>query len=259
MESKPVAIGARLKNCTAIHTLGLKPNFNDYSKKEQELILNAPKIYYPTAFYADLFNTMDKDTFPSYHTYKFAQDKIMQTALFQMLDIPHPKTRVFYGKKQKQQILDFFQFPFIAKKARGSAKGRDVFLINNPKDLDTYLEKEGPAYIQEYLPIERDMRIVIIGSQVALSYWRIAKPSDFKTNISQGGSISYEPLPQNALDLALETGRKCGWNDVGIDIIEKNGRLYVLEGNMKYGTKGFQQAGIDYKKLLETLVLEGKI
>ena len=259
MDNRPVALGARLKQYPSIQTLGFKPNFQDYSAQEQKKILTAKKIYYPTAFYADLFNAMEKDTFPSFHTYKFAQDKIKQTAIFNMLGIPHPKTKTFYGKKQKQTILKSFDFPFIAKKARGSSKGNDIYLIQNKQDLSNYLINKGPAYIQEYLPIERDMRIIIIGKKIRLAYWRIASKNNFKTNLSQGGTISFAPLPQKALDLALMTALKCGWNDVGIDIIEVSNQFFVLEGNMKYGTKGFQKAGIHYKKMMANLIVEGKV
>lgn len=251
---RPVAIGARLKKWPGMHTLGFKPNFSDYSHKERDLILRAPTIYYPTAFYADLFNTMGKKTFPSFHTYKYAQDKIKQTALFQLLKIPHPKTRVFYGAKQKQTILEYFDFPFVAKIARGSAKGEGVFLIRSPEELGSYLELKGPAYIQEYLPIDRDMRLVIIGNKIRLAFWRIAPSNGFLTNISQGGDICFEPLPKNVYDLALDTAVKCGWNDVGIDIVQCGSRFFVLEGNMKYGTKGFQKAGINYRQLLASLI-----
>ncbi len=259
MSEKPIAIGARLQQSKSILTLGFRPNFNDYTAQEQQWLLNAEKIYYPTAFYADLFNTLGKSTFPSYHTYKFAQDKINQTAIFNMLKIPHPKTRFFYGKKQKATIKDYFNFPFIAKKPRGSAKGNDIHLIKNDMDLDNYLSQDGPAYIQEYLPIDRDMRIIIIGNKIRFSYWRIAPENSFKTNISQGGHIDFSPLPKQALNLALLTAKKCGWDDVGIDIIEHNQCFYVLEGNMKYGTKGFQKAGIDYKKMLSDLILANEV
>jgi len=170
LNSRPLALGARLKQYPSIQTLGFKPNFQDYSDQEQALILEARKIYYPTAFYADLFNAMGKETFPSFHTYKFAMDKIKQTAVFNLLGIPHPETKTFYGKKQKQTILSFFPFPFIAKKARGSSKGNDVHLIQNTDDLALYLKKGGPAYIQEYFPIDRDMRVVIIASQPSSSF-----------------------------------------------------------------------------------------
>lgn len=259
MNSRPVALGVRLKQYPSIQTLGFKPNFCEYSIQEQHLILNAEKIYYPTAFYADLFNAMGKKTFPSFHTYKFAMDKIKQTACFNMLDIPHPKTKIFYGKKQKQTICNYFTFPFIAKKARGSSKGNGVYLIQDKKDLSLCIKNKGPAYIQEYLPIKKDMRIIIIGKKIRLAYWRVAALGSFKTNLSQGGTINFDPLPPKALDLALTTAAKCGWDDVGIDVIQQNNRFYVLEGNMKYGTKGFKKAGINYKKMLENLIMEGKV
>lgn len=256
---RPIAIGARLKKCPQIHTLGFRPNFSDYSPQEQSLIFSAPKLYYPTAFYADLFNAMGKETFPSYHTYKFAQDKIKQTAIFQMLGIPHPRTRIFYGPAQKKQILSSYDFPFIAKIPRGSAKGVGVFLIQTPGDLETYLGQGGPAYVQDYLPIDRDMRIIVMGRQVVLGFWRIARENSFKTNLFQGGQINFDPLPPKALDLALLTAEKCRWDDVGIDIVQSGNQFYVLEGNMKYGTKGFKKAGIDYKNLLCDLILKGQV
>ncbi|SMC72475.1 ribosomal protein S6--L-glutamate ligase [Desulfocicer vacuolatum DSM 3385] len=239
--------------------MGFKPNFSDYSPLDQDVILKAPRIYYPTSFYADLFHTMGKETFPNFHTYKFAQDKIRQTVIFQMMGLPHPRTYIFFGKQQKKQILDFFQYPFVAKKARGSSRGRHVYLIRNRDDLTKYLFRGGPAYIQNYIPIDRDIRVVIIGKQVVLSYWRVLGVDPFRTNVFQGGHISFNPVPQEALELALKTASLCGWDDVGIDIVEKDGQFYVLEANMKYGIKGFAKAGINYKKLLCDLLNAGKI
>ena len=249
-----IALEARLRDCRNVRTLGVRTNFSDYSPEEAALIRNAGKIYYPTTFYADLFDAMGKATFPSYHTYKCVQDKIMQTALFELLELPHPRTRVFYGKRQRNTILDYFNFPFIAKIPRGSAMGRGVFRIQNRADLNTYLEQTDAAYIQEYLPVSRDMRIVVIGRRIVHAYWRIAASNEFRTNVALGGKISLDPIPENAQELARFTARACGWDDVGIDICEYNGELYVLEGNMKYGKEGFREAGIDYTKLMESLI-----
>ena len=155
--------------------------------------------------------------------------------------------------------MDHFRFPFVAKIPRGSARGNGVFLIENPRNLEGYLERGGPAYIQEYLPVDRDMRLVIIGDKIRLAFWRLAPEAGFHTNLSQGGGIRFDPLPKAACALALKTAQVCGWNDVGMDIVESNGQYYVLEGNMKYGTKGFKAAGIDYKALLVKLLLEGEL
>jgi len=258
-EKKFLALGARLFKCKSVHTLGVRPNFSDYTAREADMIIKADKIYYPTAFYADLFNVMGKQTFPSFHTYKFVQDKIKQTALFEILNIAHPRTRIFYGKQQKKKILQYFKFPFIAKQPRNSSMGHGVFFIKNMKDLSNYLLNPWPAYIQEYLPVHRDMRIIIIGREIVLSYFRIAKKGEFRANISLGGEISFDPVPEQALAMALDTAIRCGWDDVGMDIIEYKNKFYVIEANMKYGKKGFRKAGIDYSSLLETLLMNGKI
>jgi ribosomal protein S6--L-glutamate ligase len=249
-----IALEGRLRRCRNVLTLGVRTNFGDYSPEDRERIRAAETVYYPTTFYADLFNAAGKNTFPSYHTYKCVQDKIKQTALFDLLGIPHPRTRIFYGKRQQSDILDFFAFPFIAKIPRGSAMGRGVYLVRDQAGLEAYCARASVAYIQEYLPIERDMRIVVIGQGIAHAYWRVAPAGEFRTNLSVGGRVSLEAVPGEALQLALHTARSCGWNDVGIDICRHDGRLYVLEANMKYGRQGFREAGIDYVQLMETMI-----
>jgi len=256
---RKIALEARLKTCKNVITLGVRPNFSDYLPEEAELIRNAEKIYYPTSFYAELFDAAGKKTFPSYHTYKCVQDKIRQTALFYLLNIPHPKTRVFYGNRQKKSITDRFDFPFIAKIPRGSAMGRGVYLIRNAEELAAYCSLTHIAYIQEYLPIDRDIRVVVVGNRVVHAYWRIAKPGEFRSNVAVGGSVSLSPVPQEAIALALYTAQQCKWDDVGIDICRHESKFYVLEGNMKYGKEGFRQAGIDYLQLMENLIESGEI
>ena len=251
---KVIAIESRLKSCRNVITLGVRPNFSDYSPQDAKLIRIAKKIYYPTTFYADLFDAMGKSIFPSYHTYKCVQDKIKQTALFNLLKIPHPETRIFYGKRQKLTITEYFKFPFIGKIPRGSAMGRGVYLIKNEEELSAYLNIVTPAYIQEYLPSDRDIRIVVIGNNFVHGYWRIAPSDDFRSNVAVGGTISLAPVPKEALDLAIYTAQSCKWNDVGIDICIYKNKYYVLEANMKYGKEGFREAGIDYIKLMEDMI-----
>jgi ribosomal protein S6--L-glutamate ligase len=256
---RAVALEVRLRSCKNVTTLGVRPNFDDYPEAAAELIRRAPKIYYPGSRYADLLHAMGKPIFPSLPNYRFAQDKIMQTALFQLLCIPHPTTRVFYGPRQKRRIGAYFRFPFVAKIPRGSAMGRGVFLIRNNEDLQRYLQVPGPAYIQEYLPVERDIRVVVIGERVRHAYWRKASGGDFRCNVAAGGRILLEPVPPPALALAESTARRCGWNDVGIDVCTLDGAFYVLEANMKYGREGFRTAGIDYAGLMEDLIDDEEI
>ncbi len=271
-----IALEQRLKKAGSVVTLGVRPNFSDYTRQEAEMIRSAEMIYYPSTFYADLFDAMGKRMFPSYHTYKCVQDKIKQTALFNLLEVPHPRTRVFYGKRQKAGILSDFEFPFVAKIPRGSALGKGVFLIENQADLTRYLELGGPAYIQEFIETAvevkqevnrevksiaacEDVRVVVIGSKVATAYRRRAQAGEFRSNVSAGGGICFDCVPEEAIELGLETAKKCQWDDVGIDVIKGRSGYMVLEGNMKYGRKGFAKAGVDYHEMMAAMIERGDI
>jgi ribosomal protein S6--L-glutamate ligase len=201
---------------------------------------------------------LGKKIFPSLETYLYADEKIKQTTLFYMLNIPHPRTRIYYHLHHGD-ILKDFRFPFVAKLPRASAQGRGVFKINNKKDLERYLKLTNIAYIQEYLPHERDLRVILINYKPVLAYWRECPSGSFKTNIFQGGSFNFEDIPTEAIHLAQDCSRKCRFNDVGVDLIQKKGEWYLLEANMKYGRKGLKIRGMDLKEIMREKLLSGEL
>jgi ribosomal protein S6--L-glutamate ligase len=253
-----IALGSRLKDVPEVLTLGVKPNFFDYSVQERKLILGAEIILYPTLNYAQFLTTMEKKIFPSLETYLYADEKIKQTTLFHMLEIPHPRTRLYYHLHHKD-IIKEFSFPFVAKLARRSARGRGVFKIHNAEELKSYLDLTRIAYIQEYLPHDRDLRVVLIKYHPVLAYWRIRNPDNFRTNLSQGGKISFDDIPVEGVRLARNSARKCKFDDVGMDLINCRDTWYVIEANMKYGRKGLMMKGLDLKKIMRQKLLSGEI
>ena len=253
-----VALGRRLQGIPEVITLGVKPNFFDYSVQERKLILGAEIILYPTLNYAQFLTTMEKKIFPSLETYLYADEKIKQTNLFQMIEIPHPRTRVYYHLHHKD-IIEEFSFPFVAKLARRSARGGGVFKIHNSEELKSYLGLTRIAYIQEYLPHDRDLRVVLIKYNPVLAYWRIRSPDNFRTNLSQGGKISFDDIPTEGVRLAQDSARKCKFDDVGMDLINCRDTWYVIEANMKYGRKGLMMKGLDLKEIMRQKLLSGEI
>ncbi len=253
-----IALGSRLKGIKEVITLGVKPNFLDYTEEERALILNAKIVLFPTLNYAQFLTTLGKRIFPSLETYLYADEKIKQTTLFYMLNIPHPKTRIYFRRHHKD-ILKDFSFPFIAKIPRGSSQGRGVFKINNEEDLKRYLKLTNVAYIQEYIPHERDLRVILINYEPILAYWRVKKKGEYRTNVAQGGRIVFEDVPDEAIQLARKWAKMCKFNDVGLDIIKVNGAWKLLEANMKYGRKGLKMKGIDIKQVFRKKLLSGEI
>ena len=258
MTEKKIALGKRLRHSLRVQTLGVRPNIDDYNQTELDLLRRADTIYYPSSLYEDVFVALGKRVFPANY-YRYMGDKIKQTELFTLLDIPHPRTRIYEGDHRAQQILEDFSFPFIAKIPRGSSKGRGVFLVRSCGDLERYLKGFSPAYIQEYLPIDRDLRIVLLGRKVVHAYWRIARPGEFRSNVSLGGRISFEDIPDEALRFAEQVAHFCRFDEVGLDVCICENRYLVLEANMVYGLKGFEAAGLDIYRLLSQRVTEGGI
>ncbi len=253
-----VALGSRLLGVPEVLTLGVKPNFFDYTPQERTLITRSELVLFPTLNYAQFLSTIGSKIFPSLETYLYADDKIKQTTLFHMLGIPHPRTRVYYHL-HFNEILKDFVFPFVAKLPRSSARGRGVFKIESHEDLELYLRLTNVAYIQEYLQHDRDLRVILVNYNIILAYWRIAAPGSFKTNISQGGKISFDDIPPEPLEIARHAARKCRFNDVGLDLIFSKGQWYVIEANMKYGRKGLKLRGLNLKDIFRRLLISGEL
>lgn len=253
-----IALGSRLLGVPEVITLGVRPNFNDYTAQEKKLISEAGVILYPSLNYSQFFTTMGKKIFPSIETDLYADEKIKQTTLFYMLGIPHPRTR-FYFRSKHRFILDDFQYPFIAKKPRASARGKGVFKITNDEELEKYLSRNKVAYIQEYLPHTRQARVILINYRPVISYWIEKAPGNFRTNLAQGGTICFDNMPDEVISKAREYARMCNFNDVGLDLIESGGDLYLLEANMKYGRHGLKMKGLNLKEVIRERLLSGEI
>jgi ribosomal protein S6--L-glutamate ligase len=253
-----VALGSRMRGVPEVITLGVKPNFNDYTPREKALISDSKLVLYPTLNYAQFFTTLGKPIFPSVETYLYADEKIKQSTLFCMLGIPHPRTRLYYPLHHKDIMKDF-TFPFIAKLPRASAQGRGVFKILSEDQLQSYLRLTKVAYIQDYLPHDRDLRVILINYKLVLAYWRERDPSNFRTNLFQGGSIQFGHIPSEAIQLAQDTARMCRFNDVGLDLIRHEGQWHLIEANMKYGRKGLRMKGMDLRAILREKLLSGEL
>jgi len=258
-KQKKVAFGWQLSHCKNVITMGVRPNLRDYEGWQIEMMQKADTIYFPTSYYVDLFDAIGKKTFPSSHSYHYLGDKTKQTHLFQLLGIPHPKTKVYFGKRQKENIQKDFTFPFIAKIPRNSSLGEEVYLIQNKEDLSAYCEKTNVAYIQVYIPSKRDLRVVIIKDRVVHAYWRVAREGEFRTNLFQGGKIDLEGVPQEALHFARTIAVKCGFDHVGLDICPYQGGYLVLEANMRFGLEGLRKANLSYREILCFMIEDGWI
>jgi ribosomal protein S6--L-glutamate ligase len=230
-----VAIGEQLKACPQIITLGVRPQMADYTEQERRLLRTADIIFYPTDQYVDLFATLGKETFPSVDCYRLRGNRLKHTALLRLLNVPHPRTRVYYGHKQKREILNEFVFPFVAKKGCEAADGKQIFLITNREKLDWYNQHFNPALIQEYVAPKKELRV------------------------SRKGTWKTDDVDPEGVELAKIIATEANLSDVAVDMVFDGSRYWVLELNFFWDETDSHQAGPDRIKLIMEMIEKGEL
>jgi ribosomal protein S6--L-glutamate ligase len=224
-----VAIGEHLQNCSQVITLGVRSQIVDYTQKERELLRAADIIFFPTARFADLFATLGKVTFPSVNCYRLRGERLKQVALLRMLEVPYPRTRVYYGQKQKQKILDDFALPFIAKNPLSSAVGKDVFLIEGRDKLQWYNKKFNPAYIQEQVIPQMELLVVVVNYQKVFGSYRWVAGEDSRGHSHHGTLWQTKDMPSEAITLGKNIACQGGLSEVTVAMIFDGSQFQVVE------------------------------
>jgi ribosomal protein S6--L-glutamate ligase len=231
----------------------------DYTEQERRLLRTADVIFYPTDRYVDFFATLGKETFPSVDCYRLRGNRLKHTALLRLLDVPHPRTRFYYGDKQKREILNEFAFPFVAKKGREAASGKQVFLITNREKLDWYNQHFNPALIQEYIAPEKELRVIVLNRHTAFGYWRHVIRGDSMDSSSRKGSWKAGGVDPEGVELAKIIARDANLTDVAVDMVFDGSRYWVLELNFPWDETDWHQAGPDRIQFVREMIDRGEL
>jgi len=218
--------------------------------RHKEELLEADWVLFPEYWQVNsLVYGLKKRIFPSLGSYHLGHDKIEMTRAFWALCPEHmPHTVILPATPAaSEQVQSDFDYPFVAKEVRNSM-GRGVHLIESRADFEAYCRRNDILYIQEYLPITRDLRIVFVGEQVIGAYWRCGRPGEFCNNVARGGWIDYQDIPREALTLVARVADALNINHAGFDVAVIGDRCFVLEFNTLFGAEGLKQRGISVGK-----------
>ena len=214
--------------------------------KQREAILAADVLLFPEYWQVNALSyAWRKRIFPSINSYHLGHDKIEMTRAFEAVCPAHlPQTRILPSTPNAlEQILDEFAFPLVAKVAR-SSMGQGVLRIDSRAQLQQYAQTNDVLYVQEYLPIKRDLRVVVIGQQVVAGYWREAPEGGFHNNVARGGQVSFDNVPDAALELVARVATQLGVDHAGFDVAELDGHYFFFEFNVRFGTEALNARGI---------------
>ena len=120
---------------------------------------------------------------------------------------------------------DIFGYPLVLKESIGSY-GDQVYLLNSREELVNGMNSIGcrPMMLQEFIQTSkgRDIRIYIVGNQVAAAVYRYSETDDFRANLTRGAKMRrYEPNKQQ-IQMALDAVKSIGLDFAGVDILFGN-------------------------------------
>ena len=221
--------------------------------KHKDDITAADWVLYPEYWQLNaLIYGLKAKVFPSQASYLLGHNKIEMTRAFEMVapaNIPHTEIRA-NTPGNADELWELMLHPFVAKLPKAS-QGSGVWLIETRADWKAYLERTDILYVQEYLPINRDIRVVIIGDQVVCAYWRLQSDQGFYNNVAKGGVIDQSPVPAQAINLALHLATSLSIDHGGFDIAMVGDHPYVFEFNRLFGNQGIE--GGD-QKIRDTII-----
>ncbi|MEX0598945.1 MAG: ATP-grasp domain-containing protein [Candidatus Paceibacterota bacterium] len=198
---------------------------------------------------------LNKEFLLKFHKY----DKTIQYSYLSQnnLNIPLIPTVWSFDTLNYEDICKYFQnTKFLVKPSSGSF-GNGIQIIDSQLKLDEYYKTHKPYNIlfQKYIPIEWDIRVLIIGKQV-LGAMKRNKPNkeSIVTNISQGGIGEQFKLSPEIEMLALDVANILSLEYAGIDILfDSDNKPYVIEVNSNPQFYGFNKT---FNIKVEDLLLE---
>ncbi|MCJ7445517.1 MAG: RimK family alpha-L-glutamate ligase [Methanotrichaceae archaeon] len=188
-----------------------------------------------------------------------AANKSATSMALQRLGIPTPKTTVTTDPVKALETLHTYG-KAVSKPLFGY-KGRDVLLLSDgDKDkLCKIIEKNGFVYLQEFVesPCPRDIRAFVVRDRVVGAIYRIAPAGAWISNLAQGGKAEPCALTEELMDLAVRANHAVGAIYSGVDLLETQEGLKVIEVNGTPSGFGIYQAlRIDVTEAIADTVLE---
>jgi len=186
---------------------------------------------------------------------KYATSRSLQDA-----GVATPRTVVTNSLEEAEKALQDFK-KAVTKPLFGY-KGRDIILLEEGVEADASLLKDimasqGLVYLQEFIALEtpRDIRAFVVDGKVLGAIYRLAPPGQWISNLARGGQAVLCPLNKELVETAAKAATAVGTVYCGVDLLETEGGLSVIEVNATPSGKGiFEALGVDVTQAIASHV-----
>ena len=195
----------------------------------------------------------------------FAGNKLFTHMLLQKAGVPTPDATVAFSKDSALEALDKNGFPKIIKPTVGSW-GRMVSKINDMDSAEGIIDGREAMYpihqvhfLEEFVERPpRDIRVIVIGDNVAAGIYRNSGDGNWKTNTHLGGSAETCKITNEIEDICIKAKDAVYGEIVGIDLMESNEKGMVVHeiNNTTEFRNVVRVTGVDIPKLMLEYVKE---
>ena len=229
--------------------LGLKDDFN--------LILERSLSFLRGMYSCAIMEKKGYKVINNYNCLNICGNKLLTTLELIKNDIPTPKTNIaFTDESSIEAIENDVRYPAIIKPIIGSW-GRLIAKVDDYNSAASNLECRETMgnilqkiyYIQQYIPPQisekekpTDIRVFVIGNECIAAMGRFNPEKDFRSNIALGGTAKPIEISNEMKKLSLSAAKSVNGEIIGVDLMENNGKMQVIEINGTPQFKGIQTA-----------------
>ena len=189
----------------------------------------------------------------------YAGNKLFTHMLLQKAGVSTPDATVAFSKDSALEALDKNGFPKIIKPTVGSW-GRMVSKINDMDSAEGIIDGREVMYpihqvhfLEEFVERPpRDIRVIVIGDNVAAAIYRNSGDGNWKTNTHLGGSAEICEITNELEDICIKAKDAVYGDIVGIDLMESNDKGMVVHeiNNTTEFRNVVRVTGVDIPKLM---------
>ena len=175
-----------------------------------------------------------------------AANKFYSFFLLQRAQLPIPRTTV--TAELDVALNAIAEWGSVIVKPVFGSQGKGVVMLKEGEPdasskLEGLLKERGVLYIQEFVPNPgRDIRVFVVGDEALGAMYRVSLDGSVVSNLSQGGRPVTCELTEEIRDLSVRATKAVGANFAGVDLIEGEEGLLVLEINGTPSGRGINQA-----------------
>jgi len=209
-------------------------------------------------YWCDMIKDLELDgytTIPSIECWDNCSSKYLTDILCRKAGLRTPKTVAISHSEDAERAVKELgsKFPIILKSSTGTQTGVGVVIVESMRSLNAYIQmimlynKYLPIIIQEYIPLEYDIRIMVMDGKVLGAMKRnvIQDDNDFRSNVSLGAEAEQIDITELEEKDAIAAANAVGGRLVGVDVIPAKDREkenpIILEVNSMPGFSGIEK------------------